>query len=114
MPRIFSALLAQEKRLWFFVPISIRPFLNSVSVAILQIALTKASVSSGSINTAESCSTSGKDAALDAITGHPHACASKTGIPNPSYKEGNRNAIALEYSFISCSSPTLPINLIPG
>jgi len=40
----------------------------------------------------------------EAITGHPQAIASMTGIPPPSYKEGNTSAPAAEYKYGICPS----------
>ena len=48
----------------------------------------------GSISTPASPTTSGSAETLDVITGAPQAIASSTGIPNPSYSDGNRNAVA--------------------
>src|SRR5262249_61817765 len=51
-------------------------------------ACSQASSASGGIKWAASPATSGSEAAFDASTGHPDAIASRTGRPNPSYREG--------------------------
>src|SRR5439155_8047415 len=58
------------------------------SVRALHIALAIASESCGSTVNANVAPASGKLETLDVTTGIPHASASVTGMPNPSYKEG--------------------------
>ena len=70
-----------------------RPLAHSVSCVFRSVttrvmASVQALLSCGSSRMPASPSTSGIDAAREAMTGRPHAIASTIGRPNPSYREG--------------------------
>jgi len=52
--------------------------------------------------------TSGIEDTFEATTGVPHCIASRTGSPNPSYRDGNTYASARLYRAIKSSSGTWP------
>src|SRR2546426_1616924 len=81
---------------------------RSSSLSTPTIASVQAFTSSGSSRIPASPTTSGMDAARDAITGVPHAIASSTGRPNPSYNDGYTSAAAHWYNVSSRVSLTGP------
>ena len=64
----------------------------------------------GETRVAASPATSGSDELSLATTGAPHAIASRTGNPKPSYKDGNHTTWAAWYSEHNASSLTKPVS----
>ncbi|PYP71210.1 MAG: hypothetical protein DMD41_13155 [Gemmatimonadetes bacterium] len=60
----------------------------------------------GSTSTAASAAISGNDERFDVTTGHPHAIASATGNPKPSYSDGYTHSRASPYSAARSSRGT--------
>ena len=95
--RVLCAVFSQEKFFTFSRPLFFKPRDVSGEVKILQMPFENCLSSNGSQRISVSPVNSGIAPVLDATTGQPHAIASKIGIPNSSYTEGNTNTFAKPY-----------------
>src|ERR1700693_2898526 len=85
---VFSAVRCHENASARIFPLATRFSRKTESVVTLIIAATVSSTSRGLTITAASPAISGIDPLCEVITGVPHVIASRTGKPNPSYKDG--------------------------
>ena len=79
-------------------PRSISSWRRDLSSIMRSMAAARPSVSNGSIKSAASPATSGRELVLLQMTGVPQAIASRIGKPNPSYSEGKTKAAAPDKS----------------
>src|SRR5699024_8219275 len=93
-------------------PFSTSSLYNFLSAKTSSIVLANSISSLGLNINAASPTTSGNEDELEHITGVPQAIDSKTGIPKPSYKDGNINKSAKLYKSTNSSSLTIPVCII--